>query len=155
MAAWRAMTADDAAFAAALGLALYPHLPESVSSFAAKFAATPEACLVASGEDGSRVGYCVALWAELGRPPKLDDAAYAPRAHECLHLHDLALAPSARGQGLVAQAVAHLLVVAGALPLTLVAVNGSAPLWRRFGFVEVAGAAASYGADALYMRSEP
>jgi len=152
---WRAMTAQDAAFAAELGLAIYPHLPESVSSFAAKFVATPEACLVASGEDGTRMGYCVALWAELGRPPKLDDAAYAPRARECLHLHDLALAPAARGQGLVAQAVAHLRGVAGALPLTLVAVNGSAPLWRRFGFFEIEGAAASYGADALYMRRDP
>ncbi len=155
MAVWRAMTADDAAFAAELGLALYPLLPESVSSFAAKFAAAPEACRVAYAEDGARVGYCVALWAELGRPPQLDDAAYAPRMRTCLHLHDLALAPSARGQGLVAQAVAHLRRVAGDLPLTLVAVNGSAPLWRRFGFVEVPGAAASYGADALYMRRDP
>ncbi|MCA3261868.1 MAG: GNAT family N-acetyltransferase [Telmatospirillum sp.] len=155
MAAWRAMTAEDVAFVAELGLAIYPHLPESVGSFAAKFAATPEACRVACDRDGSRVGYCVALWAELGRPPKLDDVAYAPCARECLHLHDLAVAPAARGQGLVAQAVAHLRGVAGALPLTLVAVNGSAPLWRRFGFSEVAGSAASYGADALYMRRNP
>ena len=155
MAIWRAMTAEDAAFAAELGLALYPHLPESEASFAAKFAAAPAACLVAYGADGTRAGYCVALWAELGRPPKLDDAAYAPRARECLHLHDLALAPAARGQGLAGQAVAHLRRVAGALPLTLVAVNGSAPLWRRFGFAEVPGSAASYGTDALYMRSDP
>jgi GNAT superfamily N-acetyltransferase len=154
VAIWRAMTAADAAFAAELGLAIYPHLPESEASFAAKFAAAPEACRVAYGDDGTRVGYCVALWAELGRPPKLDDAAYVPRARECLHLHDLALAPLARGQGLVAQAVAHLRGVAGALPLTLVAVNGSAKLWRRFGFVEIPGAAASYGADALYMRRD-
>lgn len=155
MAFWRAMTAEDAAFAAELGLAIYPHLPESVSSFAAKFAATPEACLVACASDGSRVGYCVALWSELGRPPKLDDALYVPRVRECLHLHDLALARSARGQGLAEQAVAHLRGVAGALPLTLVAVDGSAPLWRRFGFLEVPGSAASYGADALYMRRDP
>lgn len=155
MAIWRAMTAEDAAFAAELGLAIYPHLPESVSSFAAKFAATPEACRVACEPDGARVGYCVALWAELGRPPKLDDARYAPRARECLHLHDLALAPSARGQGLVGQAVAHLCAVAGALPLTLVAVDGSARLWRRLGFFDVEGTAASYGADAHYMRRDP
>jgi GNAT superfamily N-acetyltransferase len=152
---WRAMTAQDAAFAAELGLALYPHLPESVSAFATKFAAAPEACRIACEEDGTRVGYCVALWAELGRPPKLDDASYAPRARECLHLHDLALAPTARGQGLVAQAVAHLRGVAGALPLTLVAVDGSARLWRRFGFFEIEGSAAGYGADALYMRRDP
>jgi GNAT superfamily N-acetyltransferase len=149
------MAAHDAGFAAELGRALYPHLPESVSAFAAKFAATPEACRIAIAQDGTRVGYCVALWAELGRPPKLDDAAYAPRARECLHLHDLALAPSARGRGLAAQAVAHLRGVAGALPLTLVAVNGSAPLWRRFGFAEIPGPAASYGADAIYMRRDP
>ena len=155
MAIWRAMTVADLEFAAALGCSTYPNLPESVASFAAKFAATPEACLAAIGEDGSRVGYCVALWGELGRPPKLDDAAYAPRARECLHLHDLALAPSARKQGLVGKALAHLRAVAGERPLTLVAVNGSAPLWRRFRFVEIEGAAASYGAEALYMRSDP
>jgi hypothetical protein len=37
----------------------------------------------------------------------------------------------------------------------LVAVDGSAPLWRRFGFLEVPGSAASYGADAIYMRRDP
>jgi GNAT superfamily N-acetyltransferase len=72
-----------------------------------------------------------------------------------LHLHDLALAPPARGQGLVAAAIAHLESAAHGLPLTLIAVNGTRPLWQRYGFADALCAydlAADYGTDARYMR---
>jgi GNAT superfamily N-acetyltransferase len=151
---WRPFETTDVAFAASLGNRLYPQHPESPAAFAAKFAATPQACLVAT-KDGERAGYCVALWAEAGRPPKLDDAGYVAARRETLHLHDLALDPAARGMGLVASALAHLRAVAGGLPLTLIAVHGTGPLWRRHGFADApanAGVLATYGDDARYMR---
>jgi len=156
-ASWRPFAADDVAFAAALGDRLYPHHPESPAAFAAKFASAPQACLVAT-KDGRRAGYCMALWAEAGRPPKLDEAGYTAARRETLHLHDLALDPAARGAGLVASALAHLRMVADALPLTLIAVNGTGPLWCRHGFAEAdadSRVLATYGADARYMRRNP
>jgi len=158
MARWRNMARSDLAFVDRLGNALYPNHQESFAAFEAKFSATPDACLVAETPDGAPVGYCIALRAELGSPPHLDDAAYAPRRLDCLHLHDLALDASARGQGLVAAALAHLQTAARGLPLTLVAVDGTHALWRRHGFADaVCGhdLARDYGTDARYMRRRP
>ena len=155
MARWRNMAGSDLAFVDRLGNALYPNHPESLAAFEAKFRATPDACLIAEDARGMPVGYCLALLAELGSPPHLDDFSYMPRKADCLHLHDLALEPSARGQGLVAAALAHLQGIANGLPLTLIAVNGTSALWQRHGFVDAVCAydlAHGYGKDARYMR---
>jgi ribosomal protein S18 acetylase RimI-like enzyme len=147
------MAAADLDFVMALAARLYPDHPESRASFAGKLDAAPDACLVAVRE-GVAVGYCVALWATCGRPPKLDESAYAPRAPCGLHLHDIALAPEARGRGLVGAALSHLSRVADGAPLSLVAVNGTHALWRRHGFAEAAvdeDVRASYGPGAVYM----
>jgi GNAT superfamily N-acetyltransferase len=152
---WQNMVASDLGFVDRLGAVLYPNHPESFAAYAAKFRITQDACLTARDTAGNPVGYCIAVWAELGHPPHLDDANFAPRQVDCLHLHDLALAPAARGQGLVAAAIAHLTNVARGLPLTLIAVNGTHALWPRYGFADAVCAydlAADYGPDARYMR---
>ena len=150
---WRAMAPADLDFVLDLAARLYPDHPESRESFAAKLEAAPDACLVAE-KDGSPVGYCVALRATCGRPPQLDEASYAAREPIGLHLHDIALDPVARGQGLVASALDALLRVAGNAPVSLIAVNGTAPVWTRYGFTEAhidEEVRATYGEDAVYM----
>ncbi|MBL8831041.1 MAG: GNAT family N-acetyltransferase [Rhodospirillales bacterium] len=150
---WRAMAPGDLDYVLDLAGRLYPNHPESRSSFEAKLRAAPDACFVAE-TDGVPVGYCVALWATCGRPPKLDEASYTAKAPVGLHLHDIALEPSARGQGAVAAGLVRLARLAGSSTLSLVAVEGTQALWRRHGFVEAAvdeAVRTTYGQHAVYM----
>jgi GNAT superfamily N-acetyltransferase len=76
-------------------------------------------------------------------------------------LHDVAVAPAARGAGVAHALVRAVLAAAaarGAREAHLVALPGTAPLWSRFGFApcdEGAFAdAASYGPGAAHMRAQ-
>jgi GNAT superfamily N-acetyltransferase len=124
-----------------------PLPPEGAGVFANRLALFAPGCLVA-GEPPA--GYAVAHpWA--GPPPKLGATLdRLPDAPDHLFLHDLALAPHARGQGLVAAAVAHLAAL-GFAELRLVAVHGTAPMWARQGFV-ARDAVGGYGSAAVLMR---
>lgn len=147
------MVPGDLEYVLDLATRLYPNHPESRQSFENKLRAAPDACLLAE-LDGKPVGYCVALWATCGRPPKLDESAYAAIAPLGLHLHDIALDPAARGQGLVAAALLRLSRLAGPSKLSLVAVEGTQALWRRHGFVEEQideTVRSTYGDQAIYM----
>lgn len=151
---WRAMAHDDLDFVLDLASRLYPEHPETRAAFAAKLDAAPEACFVAT-RGREKVGYCVALWIEASRPPKLDEAGYVPRPPLSLHLHDIALDLQARGQGLVGAALALLSSVAKGAKLSLVAVNGTRALWEGYGFTPAAideSVRATYGKDAAYME---
>jgi ornithine decarboxylase len=100
------------------------------------------------------VGYFLALWAEFGRPPRLDQIDFAPTVRDVLHLHDIAIEPDFRGKGLVRKALDRLVTAARDVPLSLVAVHGTGPIWRSLGFVEQSAdpdILRSYGADAAYM----
>jgi ribosomal protein S18 acetylase RimI-like enzyme len=150
---WRAMVPGDLAFVQRLAEALYPDHPESHAAFEAKLTAAPDACRIAE-RDGQPAGYCIALRATRGCPPRLDQAAYAAVGPHTLHLHDVALDPVARGAGLVGGLLTHLAAVAGDLPLSLIAVNGTHGLWRRHGFVDAPvdeSVRATYGKEAVYM----
>jgi GNAT superfamily N-acetyltransferase len=149
------MRAGDLAAVAALeALSHAPLPPEGEALFAERLALFPQGCLVT--EDAAELaGYAVAHpWRE-GNPPALGQMLGAlPADADCLHLHDIALAPRARGKGLVAAALARFVPLAGAHglgALTIVAVHGTGPLWRRHGFLPVGPAPASYG-EGLMMR---
>lgn len=130
------MEEADLGFVDRLGNSIYPDHLESFAAFAAKFRACPQACRVA--ELGGRlVGYCLALPADDGAPPRLNQVRYAPAAPVFLHIHDVALAESARGHGLVPQALDHAAGVArglGLAGLSLIAVRGTERMWPRYGF---------------------
>ncbi len=154
--AWRPMLVSDLDFVETLADELYPDHPESRAAFSAKLAAAPQACFIAQTPSGP-VGYCFALWSARGRPPSLDQVEYAPHVRQTLHLHDIAVAPAARGHGLVGDALAKLDAVAERSPLSLVAVHGTQPLWELHGFVAASADAdvlGSYGSDAVYMVRE-
>jgi ribosomal protein S18 acetylase RimI-like enzyme len=154
---WRAMTGADLAAVAQLEAACHAPLPpEGEALFAERLALFPAGCLAA--EDGAGLaGYAVAHPWRQGSAPALGERLGAlPAAPDVLHLHDLALAPRARGRGLVPEAVARLVALAraeGLARLSLVAVHGTAPLWTRQGFRAVGAAAGGYG-EAVYMLRE-
>lgn len=158
---WRRMAAGDLPAVGRIADAVHPRYPESPAVPAERLALFPAGCLLAEGEGGRALGYCVSHPGTLGRPPALDSLLGAlPAAPDCLYLHDLALLPEARGLGLGAAAADLLAGVAAARGLgriALVAVNGSAPWWRRLGFEPhpgddaLAAKLATYDADAAYL----
>ena len=155
---------EDGDLSAVLRIAaqVHPGYPEGPEVFAERLALFPAGCLILAAADGVPCGYAVAHPACIGCPPALDSLlGQLPAAADCLYLHDAALLPPARGAGAVKVLLAHLRQIAqsaGLDGIALVAVNGSAPLWRGQGFVqrqpasvELAAKLASYGADAEYL----
>jgi ribosomal protein S18 acetylase RimI-like enzyme len=152
---WRPMRRADLAAVAALEARCHAPLPpEGEALFAERLALFPEGCLAATDGEGL-AGYAVAHPWRTGNPPALGQMLGAlPHDADCLHLHDIALAPRARGKGLVGAALLRLAAVArghGLGAFSLVAVHGTGPLWQRHGFVAAGAAPASYG-DGVIMR---
>lgn len=136
---------------------------EERAVFARRLAA-PHQCALGverPGEPGL-LAYAVAYWSAPGQITPLNGDFAVPLAGpSALYLHDIAVLPALAGQK-----VAHALVVRlmeearaqGIGAMGLVAVQGSARFWQRYGFAEQTITdpvqqqhLASYGAGALYM----
>lgn len=151
------MTAADLPAVAALEDACHAPLPpEGESLFAERLALFPRGCFVAADAAG-QAAYAVSHPWRIGAPPKLGQTLGAlPRAPDCLHLHDIAVAARGRGNGLVGSALALLTAVArdaGLGRISLVSVHGTEGLWARHGFRRAGAAMQGYG-DAVYMIRE-
>ncbi|MCA0302854.1 MAG: GNAT family N-acetyltransferase [Proteobacteria bacterium] len=156
---WRAMTERDLSAVQALADAAHPGLPERPEVLRDKLDHFPDGCLVlARGE--TVVGYAFAHPWRQGSLPKLDAPLGAlPAQPDCLYVHDVVVAPAARGQGAAGACIARLVEVARArdLPaLTLVSVYDTWPMWQRHGFriadrPEMVAVLADYGPSARYM----
>lgn len=140
-------------------------VPESRASLLAKLDASPSTCFVAvhtAGTQQGMAGYLFAMPWQLGTPPQLDAPdCILPAQPNCLYLHDLAVAPSARKTGAGQALVAAFMDRLKTLPLqhaSLISIQASAPYWQRHGFSVVPTNAAieaklgSYGTDAVYMQ---
>ena len=161
MAEWRRMEEGDLGFVAEVADQVHPAFPEVPEVFASRLRLFPQGCLIALDDMGKPLGYCIAHPGLFGEPPPLDAVWTAlPAAADCLYLHDVALLPIGRGQGLGGGLLLALKPIAkpyGRLALT--AVNGSATYWRRFGFrshesSRIRDKLRSYGRDAAYMVLE-
>ena len=161
-AAWRPMRPADLAAVLALADRVHPDLPEDPAIFAERLALCPEGCLVLdTGKPdaaGDIAGYTLAHPIRHLDPPPLNTLLGAiPPAADAFYIHDVAVAPQMRGQGLAGPAVAALLAPASRFPRAcLVSVYGTVPFWERFGFVDASdtlppGKLAGYGADARFM----
>ena len=163
---WRPLTAADLDRLNEIADAVHLAFPEREEVPAERLRLFPAGCFAAV-VDGQMVGYAVTHpWID-GRPPALDSLLGAiPDEADCLYVHDVALLPEARGQGLARQLVAILDGLArdqGLPHLALTAVGGSAPGWAAMGFSvhdaapgsPLAAKLASYEADARYMTREP
>ncbi|UFN49649.1 GNAT family N-acetyltransferase [Roseomonas sp. OT10] len=154
------MRAEDLPAVESVAAAVHADYPEGAAVFAERLRLFPAGCLVLERE-GTVTGYVVSHPWHRSRPPALDTLLCAlPGAPGTYYLHDIALLPAARGGGAAREALRRLEALAqrqGLAEISLVAVGGSAPFWRRQGFREVddpalAAKLRSYGEDACFMQ---
>lgn len=155
---WRPMTAADLPAVNAIAATVHAAYPEEPAVFAERLALHPDGCYVLDAS-GGLAGYLISHPWHLGQPPPLDTLLGAlPAPASTYYLHDIALLPGSRGGGAASAILATLACHAAALAdnISLVAVGGTLPFWRRQGFAEVADPALdaklkSYDDDACYM----
>lgn len=139
----------------------YTDLCEDAHALGSRLERAAAWCLGAMDETGRLSAYLLAHpWAGDTPPPWNHPLPALPEARAGLYLHDLALGPAARGQGLAGRLVDALLAqarAAGCPQARLVAVQDSVGFWSRHGFAVLAASPpisaslASYGADARLM----
>jgi GNAT superfamily N-acetyltransferase len=152
-------TETDLAAIGMIASAIHPELTERREVFAEKLELFPQGCLVLV-RGGVVAGYALSHPWLLNRIPPLDEfLGSLPPSPDCIFIHDVAVAPEARGRG-NAQAFVELvsnLARAYAIGhLALVSVYESHRLWSRFGFAvvrddEIARKLKPYGETACYM----
>ncbi|QSX34593.1 GNAT family N-acetyltransferase [Shewanella avicenniae] len=137
----------------------YPHaLLESVAVLQNKQQLAPHCCFVFEHQQQT-VGYCFAHpWID-NQAPSLHQALAPNDAASTLYLHDVALLPQGRGQGLVHQLLHHLeqfTRISRYCSLSLVAVAGADRYWQKLGFTpcSISKDLNIYGDKAQYMRRE-
>ena len=159
---WRPMGTADLPAVLGISQEVHPAYPEDPAVFAERLALYPAGCFVLAGQGGLH-GYALSHPWRFGEPPTLNTLLQAlPEAPDTYYLHDIALADTARGGRLGSRIVARLVAVAraaGLETLSLVAVNGSVPFWRRQGFEVVRDEAIrlrvlSYDAQASFMARD-
>ncbi len=157
---WRPMAAGDLDGVVEVAREAFSDHPEDRACFENRLMLYPRGCFVLAAGDGAVAGYLVAYPYRKDEAPLLNTCLDAlPPGADVLYLHDLALAPWARGAGQARPIVERLVDQArsdGWPALTLVAVNRAAPVWERLGFAAetppgMADKLASYGSDARYM----
>lgn len=154
---WRPLLPGDLPRLVAIAGQVHAAYPERAEVFAERLALDPAGCF-AFDVDGAMAGYALSHpWA--GAPPKLDTLLGGlPARAEWRYLHDVALAPAARGRGATAALLPRVEAAARARDLSrlaLVAIDGLAPFWARLGFAAAPappGAALdSYDPGAVFM----
>ncbi len=154
---WRPMKSTDLAAVSALAGDAHPSFPEEPAVFAQKQRLFEAFCFSLEF-GGAFAGYCFAHpWMRYSVPALNRLLRAPPRAPDCLFLHDVVVAPMARGKGATSHLIELLESAArhhGLKAITLVSLYGSDRLWRRHGF-EAAPIAEqeirTYGATAIYM----
>lgn len=156
---WRAMSAADLPAINALAVRIHPDFPEDEAVFAERLRLYPDGCRVFE-RDNRIEAYVVSHPWLRAEPPALNSLlGELPSDPATYYIHDLALAPEARGSGaapdIVAWLAAHALT-SGLLSMSLIAVNGSSGFWQRQGFEVTHNSLLeaklrSYGDDAVFM----
>jgi len=134
---WRKIDERDLREIDRIARIIHPDLPERIETFAEKVRLSPSTCLVVC--DGTNIrGYAIAYPWRMNDMPQLDTLfGTIPEDASILYIHDVALLPSVRGQGLVDEALQILSEAGRQLALerfTLAAVYGSEAAWFRYGF---------------------
>lgn len=136
---------------------IHPDFREPVEVFADRMQLWPAGAFVCE-EERTLLGYAIGHPVRLPHLPALGTVLGAlPAGADAFYVHDVALLPEARGRSLAAGAVSALLDGASELDRAcLVSIYGTAPFWRRHGFLEAPNALpreklSSYGSDAVFM----
>lgn len=151
----RAISEDDWPALMAVQAACYHAVtPEPLAVLQSKWQSSPQTCLAWAGADNQLLGYVLAYPWDGQTLPELSKVS-TPAGGQELYLHDLALAPAARGQGAARALAGQLLQLAkrqGFRRVTLVSIQGSERFWESCGFdATKQPAPASYGGQALVM----
>ncbi|MGL4475901.1 MAG: GNAT family N-acetyltransferase [Shewanella sp.] len=113
--------------------------PEPLAVMQSKWQVAPSTCLVLC-DDEQVIGYCLAHPWRQHQPPALNQALKQPMNDaDTLYLHDMALAPAARGKSGAQRMLTHLKQAALELNLTslsLIAVQGAHSYWQAAGFIK-------------------
>ncbi|MBN8553530.1 MAG: GNAT family N-acetyltransferase [Caulobacterales bacterium] len=156
----RLLDHSDLAAALALQAEVYPPaIQDGEAAFASRIAAAPDWCWAVEDE-GRLAAYLISHpWSSM-RPPAPDTVLDRAEG-EIWYIHDLSVAPWARGQRLGDQLLTACL---GAHPeirrSELVAVPGAAPFWERRGWTPVsvpaalAAKVAQYGVGSTYLARD-
>ncbi len=134
---WRTMSGFDLGAVEAIADQVHPGFFEAPEVLAERQLLYPDGCYLL--EIGQRpVGYIMSHPWRYAAPPALNTRLGAiPADADTYYIHDLALLPVIRRVGAPDAIVPALIKHAGALGLpnlSLVAVNGTAPFWARYGF---------------------
>lgn len=153
------MTGADLPAVCAIADRVHVSYPEDDAVIAERQRIYPDGCAVFDC-DGKVSAYTLTHPWRYAEPPALNVMLGSiPERPNTYYIHDLALAPEARGTGagsaIVDAVIAHAKET-GVPNLSLVAVNNSVPFWSRFGFEVVveptlAEKLLSYDADARFM----
>lgn len=152
---WRSAIADDASRIAALARAELGDYGETADLYAERIVLSPEGCWVLADGDAV-IGHCISHpWHRLAPPTMHALLGNLPPSADCWYLHDVVVAPAARGIRAVERLLPILDDIAarrGVPVLALIAVGGADAYWVRQGFIAAPGGAAGFGAGAVYME---
>ncbi len=161
MLGWRPMTATDLDAVNGIASVVHAAYLEDPKVFAERLNLYAKGCFVAANAENAVCGgYCIAHPWKRDQIPALNTMlGEIPKDADCLYIHDVAILPAARGEGLGARASDLLKRLArrtGFRHLALTSVHKSGPFWERQGYrvvaaPELARAPPSYGDDARYM----
>lgn len=146
-------------------LAYGAHFQESASVFSRRLGSAHQCSLgVERPREPGLLAYAAAYWSAPGSITALDGDFVAPphSTPPVLYLHDISVLPSLAGQGVAHALISQLMQTARTRQvdaMALVAVQGSARFWQRYGFAAAPvadiqqRALASYGPGAVYMTT--
>ncbi len=150
---WRPARADDAEHIAALAAAALGAYGEAADLYVERIALAPDGCL-ALDRDGVLLGHFISHPWRRGAVPALHAPLGAiPADADCWYIHDVVIAPQARGGGFAAVALEIAARAARARHidrLSLIAVGGADAYWTRLGFMP--GPHPAPLPDAVYME---
>lgn len=157
----RPLTQRDLDQALAIQADCYPPaIRDGEAAFASRIATAPDWCWAAE-RDGRLDAYLLSHpWPSMS--PPAPDTVLTEAVGDVWYIHDLSVAPHARGRGLARLLLAACLEAHPQITRSeLVAVPGAAPVWSRLGWSEVtnipaalAAKVAAYGASSAYMARD-
>lgn len=157
----RPLTSADLPAVLALQAECYPPaIRDGEAAFASRIALAPDWCWVVENDDRIDAYLISHPWPKMS--PPAPDTVLTSAEGDCWYIHDLTIAPHARGQGLARPLLAACLDVHPEITRSeLVAIPGAEPVWLRLGWTRVTGLSsalsakvAGYGDGSVYMARD-
>lgn len=161
MAPVRPLTLADLPAAMALQAECYPPaIRDGEAAFASRIVHAPDWCWTI--ETDGRMDACLLSHPWPSMAPPSPDTVLTEAVGDCWYIHDLSIAPHARGEGLARHLLAACLDAHPDISRSeLVAIPGAEPVWLRLGWSPVAdlppalqAKVAGYGKGSVYMARD-